>query len=208
MTAEVSRKVKKKFGAPETITLVERVEKNDDLFRSNRELFLETVLSRVLRNVFFEYVNTHPWVKVELVAWNEFRYNIEVTYRNWVLTEEFDASKFYTDKAKFCEELDEFVCKMSDKFVDEELSGRPWWWKVDEKNFTYDAHVKQGDRIHHINVNLGSIKFRGGRWNWFIVPSPHRSDWPVKKHRQGVAKTLEEAKASVEAGWKIEVSNG
>jgi hypothetical protein len=150
MTLEVSRNVKKRFGAATTLSIVERIEQHDDLFRSHREMFLETVLARTLPNVFHEYVNTWPKAKVTCLKWDgTFRFAIEVNYRNWFLSGEFDASKFYTDKAKFCDELDQFVCKMSDEFIAEEQSGRPWWWKVDDKHYTYSAHCKLGDKIGH-----------------------------------------------------------
>ena len=76
-------------------------------------------------------------------------------------------------------------------------------WK-DHKQYTFSAPLKFNaeDRDDHtITEKLGYITFRGSRWNWFLCPAKRRYDWPIKKHRQGIAESLEEAKGIIEAGW-------
>jgi len=68
----------------------------------------------------------------------------------------------------------------------------------------YKVPIRTGSRIHEI---LGEIKKKNdGRYNWFLIPSTfHKHTWNVEKHKQGVSKTLDEAKTILTSCWIEEI---
>lgn len=69
----------------------------------------------------------------------------------------------------------------------------------------YLAPCVIGDKVYDfIRERLGIVRPRkDGRWDWFRRPTRAHTPWPVMDFQQGVARTLEEARAAVEAGWTL-----
>ena len=195
-----------------TLEMIESVEGHDDLYRSFIDLFFHQVVQRALPNVFHRYL-VNSWPKVEMEQLNPIgqglNFSVRVVYNsNWVETGVIDGSDYETNKQLFCDKLDVVVKEMSEKLLAKENSGNPWWHQIDKmgKRHSYLAQMKMGDKLYTgIHVRLAEIKFRGGTWNWYLKPDKHRTDWPVKTHKQGVAKSLLAAKAIIEDAWKESV---
>lgn len=189
-----------------TLDHVTHVEGHDDLYRSHRATFLEGVLQRTASQAFHQFLGTWPTSKVKAKTWNEgdFTYVITVRYEHWTMTGEFDASSYYNGtKQEFCDKLDAFCREMSEKFKAEEASCRPWWRDY-ERLWTFSAPLKHGSKQYtKLVVKLAEIKQRGKRFQWHLIPDEYqRDDWNVTEHKQGYAKSLEEAKAIVVGAWK------
>lgn len=91
-----------------------------------------------------------------------------------------------------------------------EAQKSPWWdtFKVSPDLYEFNAQIRLGEKFYGIHVHLGRVKKRSdGRWNWWKWPHKLRCDWHVKEQQQGVAKTLDEAKAIVEAGFQAPNNN-
>lgn len=77
------------------------------------------------------------------------------------------------------------------------------YWK--SRNASYDAPVKLKGQEWTITVKLGFIKRRGeSKYQWVVLPSDKREDWPVKKMMQGTASSREEAMKKVESFWSYD----
>ena len=199
---ERRRQINRRWGGGETTAeAVHRVEKNDDLYPNIIDTYVGGIVGRVLPNLFHEYLNRWPKVRVrqdyEAIREGKIVYQITVDYEDWTDGAKVDFTVYKTDKITFCAILDAFVERVANRLEAEKESGRPWW-----RDNKYVARCKVGDKLYSCNTTLAEIKPRGKRFQWFLRPADMRADWPIKEHKQGHAATLEEAKAVAEKVWR------
>jgi hypothetical protein len=199
---ETTRNVLRRFGGGETtVDAVLRVEKHDDLYPGMIDSYVGGIVARVLPQLFYEYLKDWPTVKVQqdypAMMDGKIVYQVNVEYDgNWTDGEKVDFTVYKTDKFAFCAILDSFVQRVANRLEAEKESGRAWW-----RDMNYIARCKIDDKLYSLTTTLAEIKPRGNRFQWSLRPGEMRTDWPVKKHKQGHSNTLEEAKAIVENAW-------